>query len=56
MSDPDFRDPDRFPEGVPEDEGDFADEHSDTTLADQLTGGPESANEPETPRGRAGMD
>ena len=36
--------------------GDFAEEHQDTTLADQTAGGPEHAEEPESPDGRAGMD
>lgn len=35
---------------------DFAAEHSDTTLADQVPGGPERAEEPESPDNRAGMD
>jgi len=38
------------------DDADFAGEHDDSTLADQLEGGPEHAGEPESPRGRAGMD
>lgn len=35
---------------------DFAGEHDTTTVADQLDGGPEEAEEPESPEGRAGMD
>ncbi|MDG6107130.1 hypothetical protein Daura_32340 [Dactylosporangium aurantiacum] len=37
-------------------DADFADEHSDTTFADQVPGGQEGAEEPESPDGRAGMD
>jgi hypothetical protein len=37
-------------------QGDFATEHEDSTLAGDLGGGPEGAGEPESPRGRAGMD
>jgi hypothetical protein len=35
---------------------DIAGEHQDTSLAGQLGGGPEHADEPESPEGRAGMD
>jgi hypothetical protein len=38
------------------DSGDFAGEHSSSTVADQMPGGPEGAREPESPRGYAGMD
>jgi hypothetical protein len=38
------------------DDADFADEHDDTTLADETVDGPEHAREPDQPRGRAGMD
>ena len=38
------------------DDGDFAEEHRDTTFADEVPGGPEHAEEPESPEGRAGMD
>ncbi|GAA3281564.1 hypothetical protein Dvina_32690 [Dactylosporangium vinaceum] len=44
-------------EALPDDDfDDFAAEHEDTTLADQVEGGPEGSSEPESPRGRAGMD
>jgi hypothetical protein len=38
------------------DAGDFAGEHDETDLADDPAGGPEHAEEEETPRGHAGMD
>ncbi|MFI5909746.1 hypothetical protein [Dactylosporangium sp. NPDC051541] len=38
------------------DSADFASEHEDSTLADEVEGGPEGSPEPESPRGRAGMD
>lgn len=46
------------PEAVsdPDDEGDFAEEHTSATFADQLRGGLEKSVEPETPRGYSGMD
>lgn len=56
MSDSDFRDPEPLPEGVPEDDADFASEHSDTTVADHLSGGPEGAKDPDSPHGRSGLD
>jgi hypothetical protein len=37
-------------------DADFADEHTDTTFADQVPGGPERSEEPESPDGRAGME
>ncbi|MFC0527874.1 hypothetical protein [Phytohabitans kaempferiae] len=40
----------------PDDDGDFADEHSSATFADEQEGGPEGAPEPESPEGYAGMD
>jgi hypothetical protein len=40
----------------PDDAADFADEHDDTSLADQQEGGPEGVKEPESPRSRDGMD
>ena len=36
------------------DEGDFAEEHTSTTFADQMRGGPEGTPEPETPSGEGG--
>lgn len=47
-SDPDAR---REP---PDEDADFADEHSSTTFADESTGGPGSDAEPESPRGQGG--
>lgn len=38
------------------DTGDFAADHDDTTLVDELVDGPEHARDPDEPRGRAGMD
>lgn len=50
--------PDREEPPGPTDDGsdgdDFAAEHDDTTVADELTGGPEGAKEPESPDGRGG--
>jgi hypothetical protein len=46
-------------EALPDDEpsdADFAEEHRDSTFADESEGGPERAREPESPRGLAGMD
>jgi hypothetical protein len=43
-------------EALPDDNDDFAAEHDDTSFADNVRGGPERALEPESPRGRAGMD
>jgi hypothetical protein len=37
-----------------EQDADFADEHDDTTLSDELAGGPEGAKEPESPKGTGG--
>jgi hypothetical protein len=37
-------------------DADFAGEHDDTTFADEEPGGPERAEEPESPRGRDGQD
>jgi hypothetical protein len=37
-------------------DGDFAAEHDETTFADEPEGGPEHAQEPESPEGHAGMD
>ncbi|WP_426514093.1 hypothetical protein ACPPVO_27810 [Dactylosporangium sp. McL0621] len=45
-----------FDEDVDDEGGDFAQEHDDSTLADEVEGGPEASEEPESPRGRAGMD
>ncbi|NJC71739.1 hypothetical protein HC031_18730 [Planosporangium thailandense] len=36
--------------------GDFADEHSDTTFADEVADGPEHARDPDEPEGREGLD
>ncbi|WP_298322193.1 hypothetical protein [Haloactinopolyspora sp.] len=36
------------------DGGDFAEEHSSTTFADDMPGGPEGKPEPETPSGEGG--
>ncbi|QSB13055.1 hypothetical protein JQS43_15515 [Natronosporangium hydrolyticum] len=36
--------------------GDFAEEHSEVTFADQDAGGPEGEKEPEAPSGYAGME
>jgi hypothetical protein len=36
-------------------EGDFAEEHEDTTFADDTADGPEHAREPDQPRGRDGL-
>ncbi|WP_026874563.1 hypothetical protein [Jiangella gansuensis] len=36
------------------DDGDFADEHTSTTVADEMPGGPEGVPEPESPSGRGG--
>jgi hypothetical protein len=36
--------------------GDFADEHDDTSVADDPHGGPEGVEEEEAPRGHSGMD
>jgi hypothetical protein len=44
------------PDDVDEAGGDFADEHSSTTFADEREGGPEGETEPESPEGYAGMD
>jgi hypothetical protein len=41
---------------LPDTDPDFADEHNETTFADELDGGPEGAREPESPRGRGGME
>jgi len=49
----------RHLEALPDDEpgdADFAEEHQDSTLADETGGGPEHAREPESPDGRGGMD
>ncbi|TDE01485.1 hypothetical protein [Jiangella asiatica] len=35
-------------------DADFADEHSSTTFADEMPGGPEGVPEPESPTGRGG--
>jgi hypothetical protein len=43
-------------ESVPEPEPDFADEHDSTSYSGDLSGGPEGAREPESPKGVAGMD
>jgi hypothetical protein len=42
--------------GDPGDPGDYADEHGDLTFADDVPGGPERAEEPESPAGHSGMD
>ena len=59
MTEGNFHEPDPFP-GFDTDEGanaaDFAAEHDSATLAEQLGGGPERADEPESPEGVAGMD
>jgi hypothetical protein len=57
MTEPVFRDPDPMPEALPDDDlGDFAEEHTSNTFADEVRGGLEGAPEPESPRGLAGMD
>ena len=38
------------------DAGDYADEHGDLTFAGDEPGGPERAEEPESPAGHSGMD
>ncbi|HEX6501033.1 MAG TPA: hypothetical protein VF054_18685 [Micromonosporaceae bacterium] len=38
------------------DEPDFADEHSDMTVAEELPGGPEHAKPDDAPSGIGGMD
>jgi len=46
-----------FSESIDEDgAADFANEHDDTSLADQQEGGPEGVEEPESPASRQGMD
>lgn len=50
-----FREPDPTAPR-PDDGADFADEHSDTSFADEMSGGPESARDPDSPTGHAGMD
>jgi hypothetical protein len=40
---------------APGGEGDFAEEHSDTTFAGETADGPEHAREPDQPRGRDGL-
>ena len=45
-----------FSESVDEDDADFANEHDDTSLADQQQGGPEGVKEPESPASHQGMD
>jgi hypothetical protein len=35
---------------------DFAEEHDSMTFADEMPGGPEGIDEPESPKGYAGMD
>jgi hypothetical protein len=42
------------PRDLPDEDADFADEHSSTTFADEAQGGPGSAAEPESPRGQGG--
>lgn len=42
--------------GVPDREPDFAEEHSKPTFADEQPGGPEGAEEPESPDDAGGMD
>lgn len=37
-------------------DGDFAEEHRSTTLADELPNGPERAKDPDSPIGLAGAD
>jgi len=39
-----------------DDQADFADEHDDTTFADEVPDGPEHARDSDSPRGRGGMD
>ncbi|TDC52995.1 hypothetical protein E1212_07595 [Jiangella ureilytica] len=51
--DQDHNDPVERPE-PPDEDADFADEHSSTTFADEPGGGPGSAAEPESPRGQGG--
>ncbi|TDD65459.1 hypothetical protein E1262_25090 [Jiangella aurantiaca] len=38
----------------PDEDADFADEHTSTTFADETPGGPQSGPEPESPTGRGG--
>jgi hypothetical protein len=42
------------PDRVPDEDADFAEEHDDTTVADEMPGGPEGVAEPESPTGRGG--
>jgi hypothetical protein len=35
-------------------DGDFAEEHTSPTVADEMDGGPEGIREPESPEGRGG--
>jgi hypothetical protein len=54
-----FREPDPFPgfdTEEPTNPADFAEEHDNTSLAEQLRGGPEGVDEPESPDGLSGMD
>jgi len=37
-------------------DGDFAEEHNDLTVADEMTGGPEGQPEDDSPDGLAGAD
>lgn len=41
---------------LPDEDSDFASEHSSPTIADQMPGGPEGRPEHESPKGYAGMD
>jgi len=59
--DPNRPRPDRVTENGPgmprpDDDVDFADEHSDLTVADDPEGGPERRPEDDSPRGLAGQD
>ncbi|MEN3310610.1 MAG: hypothetical protein V7603_6812 [Micromonosporaceae bacterium] len=38
------------------DDGDFAEEHTKPTYADEVPDGPEHARDPDSPRGLAGAD
>ena len=56
MSEREFREPDPFPGFEKDNQDDFAAEHEEPSLADEMGGGPERTREPESPRGLAGMD
>ncbi|NED94953.1 hypothetical protein G1H11_06465 [Phytoactinopolyspora alkaliphila] len=51
---PDSQDDERRRRDAYESGGDFADEHTSPTVADEMDGGPEGEREPESPKGRGG--